>query len=55
MNLSNLQTKIVNNEDNVIFVEAAAASGKTAIIVEKIKKELAKDKHYKPLKRYNHR
>ena len=43
-NLSNLQTEIINNEDNIIFVEAAAASGKTAIIVEKIKKELSANK-----------
>ena len=43
-NLSNLQTEIINNEDPVIFVEAAAASGKTAIIVEKIKKELSANK-----------
>ena len=36
--LSKLQQEIVDNDSNVIFVEAAAASGKTAIIVEKIKK-----------------
>ena len=35
-NLSKLQQEIINNNDNVIFVEAAAASGKTALIVEKI-------------------
>ena len=40
-NLSKLQQEIINNNDNIIFVEAAAASGKTALIVEKIKKELA--------------
>jgi superfamily I DNA/RNA helicase len=38
--LSKLQQRIVDNDENVIFVEAAAASGKTATIVEKIKKEL---------------
>ena len=41
MNLSELQNEIIENEDNIIFVEAAAASGKTAVIVEKIKKELS--------------
>jgi superfamily I DNA/RNA helicase len=41
--LSTLQQEIVDNDENVIFVEAAAASGKTAIIVEKIKKELQAD------------
>ena len=41
MNLSELQNEIIQNDDNIIFVEAAAASGKTALIVEKIKKELA--------------
>ena len=40
-NLSKLQQEIINNNDNIIFIEAAAASGKTALIVEKIKKELA--------------
>jgi superfamily I DNA/RNA helicase len=39
--LSKLQQEIVDNDSNVIFVEAAAASGKTATIVEKIKRELA--------------
>jgi superfamily I DNA/RNA helicase len=39
--LSKLQQAIVDNDNNVIFVEAAAASGKTATIVEKIKRELA--------------
>ena len=43
-NLSKLQQEIINNNDNIIFVEAAAASGKTALIVEKIKKELATKK-----------
>lgn len=38
--LSNLQKEIIANDSNAIFVEAAAASGKTAIIVEKIKKEV---------------
>lgn len=42
--LSKLQQEIINNNDNVIFVDAAAASGKTALIVEKIKKELAEKK-----------
>lgn len=42
--LSTLQQEIINNNDNVIFVDAAAASGKTALIVEKIKKELAEKK-----------
>ena len=42
--LSNLQQQIVDNDENIIFVEAAAASGKTATIVEKIKRELAADK-----------
>ena len=42
--LSKLQQEIVDNDSSVIFVEAAAASGKTAIIVEKIKKELSADK-----------
>ena len=42
--LSKLQQAIVDNDNNVIFVEAAAASGKTATIVEKIKRELAADK-----------
>ena len=46
MNLSELQKLIVDNNDNVIFVEAAAASGKTALIVEKIKKELAANKGF---------
>jgi superfamily I DNA/RNA helicase len=41
--LSNLQQQIVDNDENIIFVEAAAASGKTATIVEKIKRELAAD------------
>jgi superfamily I DNA/RNA helicase len=41
MELSELQQKIIDNNDSIIFVEAAAASGKTALIVEKIKKELA--------------
>lgn len=41
---SKLQQEIIENESDVIFVEAAAASGKTAIIVEKIKKELAANK-----------
>lgn len=42
--LSKLQQAIVDNDSNVIFVEAAAASGKTATIVEKIKRELAANK-----------
>ena len=42
--LSKLQEEIVSNNSNVIFVEAAAASGKTAIIVEKIKRELVANK-----------
>ena len=42
--LSKLQQKIVDNDYDVIFVEAAAASGKTATIVEKIKKEIKADK-----------
>lgn len=42
--LSNLQKEIINNENKIIFVEAAAASGKTAIIIEKIKKELSVNK-----------
>lgn len=41
---SELQKEIIKNEDDVIFVEAAAASGKTAMIVEKIKKELSTNK-----------
>ena len=41
---SKLQQEIIENESDIIFVEAAAASGKTAIIVEKIKKELAANK-----------
>lgn len=42
--LSKLQQKIIDNNSDAIFVEAAAASGKTAIIVEKIKRELAANK-----------
>lgn len=42
--LSTLQKEIIDNDENVIFVEAAAASGKTALIVEKIKREMAEDK-----------
>jgi superfamily I DNA/RNA helicase len=42
--LSKAQQSIVNCEDDVIFVQAAAASGKTATIVEKIKKELLANK-----------
>ena len=38
--LSKLQKEIVANNSDAIFVEAAAASGKTAIIIEKIKKEM---------------
>lgn len=44
MNLSKEQQKIIDCDDDVIFVQAAAASGKTATIIEKIKKELAADK-----------
>jgi superfamily I DNA/RNA helicase len=40
MNLSKLQQEIINDDNDVIFVEAAAASGKTALIIDKIKKEL---------------
>lgn len=42
--LSTLQQEIIDNNSDVIFVEAAAASGKTALIVEKIKKEVKADK-----------
>ena len=42
MNLSNLQQKILNCPAKVVFVESAAASGKTRLIVEKIKQQVAK-------------
>lgn len=40
MELSKLQEDIVNAPEPVIFVEASAAAGKTAVITEKIRKNL---------------
>lgn len=42
--LSKLQKEILANEDDVLFVEAAAASGKTYVLTERVKQELAKNK-----------
>ena len=42
--LNKRQQEILDNPSDVIFVEAAAASGKTRLLVEKIKKEVGADK-----------
>lgn len=42
--LSKLQTKILNNPADNVFVESAAASGKTLLLIEKIKQLASEDK-----------
>ena len=42
--LSTLQTKILNNPNNNVFVESAAASGKTALLIEKTRQAINDNK-----------
>lgn len=42
--LSKKQQEIVDCEDDIIFVEASASSGKTTVIIEKIRKEIQANK-----------